>query len=498
LGDNAFDIFLPTANGPFQNLDSNGDVLVSGQNWGQSTLRFQMSSQTGMGLTPYQSFTPYGQAQFGWDTVNNVLQQNCGPITIYSPASYTTSTYTPCTPAIQPPQVDSTCPGNCPAGTAWCPCNYSFEVADSNDWDMGTPGELLFKDLSGNWKLLTADKAGYGYLMNPANLCNSSGCPGTGNTTYSFAQGDPGNFFPFAAAHYLCAYPPLDPLGGNLQQQCDRTTSFAFYNNWLYFWPDNSANDAPNGERLTALQLSNWTTQTRLTGAAGTISSWTQNAGGAGDGSNDGQTHVSGSGTHFTTQVIPGDQLAACGCTPPGCPVITYVADDTDLTLSQLPGCSPSSGAVSYAGYFINPRSGTSPDPAITGYPGASLAIASGPGQNNAIVFAVNTANTSASLCGGSPCKSNAAVKTQGRLYAYQAKPQTGTGGAPSLLELWDSVDNCTNCQTFCAAPFAIPTVVNGRLYLPTYAINNDGTLYCPDKAPHQKYLSGLLVYGLN
>jgi len=496
LGDNAFDIFLPTANGPFQDLDSNGNVLTNGQNWGESTLRFQMSSQTGMGVAPYQSFTPYGQEQFAWDMVHNVLKQNCGPITSYSPASYTAATYTPCTPAIQPPQVDSTCPAYCPAGAAWCPCSHSFEVANSNDWDMGTSGELLFKDLSGNWKLLTMDKAGYGYLLNPADLCNGSGCTGTANTTYSFAQGDPGNFFPFAAAHYLCPYPPLETLGGNQQQECDRPTSLAFYNNWLYLWPSNQITHVANGERLTALKLSDWTTQTPFTGAAGTISSWTQNAGGAGDGSNDGQTHVTGSGTSFTTQVIPGDELAACGCTPPGCPIITYVASNTALTLSQLPSCSPSSGAVSYAGYFINPRSNTSPNPENVGYPGGSLMVASTTGENNAVVYAVTAANSAASLCGGNPCHSGSTIRTQGTLHAYQA-PHEGPGAPTSMPELWNSSE-CVNCQTFCSSPFALPTVANGRLYLPTYAINNDGTTYCPDRAPNQSYLSGLLVYGLN
>jgi len=504
LGDNAVDIFLPTGDGPFQYADSNGNVLPNGQNWGQSTLRFQMSSQTGMGLYPYQSFTPYGQAQFGWDNVNNVLQQNCGPITSYSPASYTASAYQPCAPAIQATQLDSTCPANCPAGTAWCPCNYTFEVDTSNDWDMGTPGELLFQDLGGNWKLLTADKAGYGYLHDPADLCNTSGggsgCTGTfaggqANTAHSFAAGDPGNLFPFAAAHFLCPDRPLNTPGGDSPQDCDRTTGFAFYNNWLYFWPNNQNRKVAGGERLTALQLSDWTTQTQFTGAAGTIASWTQNAGGAGDGSNDGQTHVLGSGTSFTTQVIPGDQLAACGCTPPGCPLVTYVAGDTDLTLSQLPSCSPSSGSVSYAGYFINPRSDAAPNPKQTGYPGGSLAVASSPGQTNGIVFAVSTSSGAASQCAGVPCNSSPTNRTQGSLSAYQAQPGLHNG-TPALLKAWDNT-SCPNCQTFCAAPFAIPTVANGRVFVPTFAINNDGTLYCPDKAPNQGYLSGLLVYGL-
>ena len=122
--------------------------------------------------------------------------------------------------------------------------------------------------------------------------------------------------------------------------------------------------------------------------------------------------------------------------------------------------------------------------------------VASTHGENNAVIYAVTAASSAASRCGANPCISGGTIRTQGTLRAYQA-PHEGSNAPSSLPELWSSKD-CANCQTFCASPFALPTVANGRLYLPTYAINYDGTTYCPDRAPNQAYLSGLLVYGLN
>ncbi len=127
------------------------------------------------------------------------------------------------------------------------------------------------------------------------------------------------------------------------------------------------------------------------------------------------------------------------------------------------------------------------------------MVTSSGPATNDAVLFTVTTADN-VSPCGGSEaCDSASAVRTQGALHVYQAQPYTGTGGTPSLQEAWNSTGSqCQNCQTFCAAPFALPTVAKGRVYLPTYAINNDGTTNCPDQAPANSYLSGIVVYGPN
>ena len=514
LSDNSFDLFFSAANGAFQYMDANGNILSSGHNFGNSLLRFQFSSENGMGLAPYQVFTPAGQQQFSWP--GGVFTQNCGPIVQgFSPPNYT---YTPCSPAIQPSQLNSRCPEACPSGTSSttsCPCSYTVQVLNMNDWDMGTSGQMLFQDAKANWLLLTTDKGGFGYLVNPSDLCNGSGCVGKraggqANRTYSFSRGDAGNLFPFAAPQTLCQNNPGNNTKPGMSEDtdCDRVASMAFYNGRLYYWPTNIAPN--NGERLTALQVSDWDTATPF---SGTISSWTQNLGGLGDGSNDGQTQVAGLGTTFTKQVIAGDQLVACQCQAPNCPVITHVTDDTHLTLSALPTCAPASGLVSYAGYLINPARNANPVPASTGYGGGSLVIASSSlNSPDGVVFGISTTQKTASLscdCSGGTCTkqcpSNGYTKTQGILSAYDATPNSSS----TLTRLWDSArynatTNPGGCgaaacpQTFCASSFALPTVANGRIYVPTYAINNDGTMNCPDFVPGttSSYLSGILAYG--
>jgi len=95
-------------------------------------------------------------------------------------------------------------------------------------------------------------------------------------------------------------------------------------------------------------------------------------------------------------------------------------------------------------------------------------------------------------------------------LWAYNAVPQPAGGGfpTPGLRKLWDSKNGTcqiygsggTPCQTFCAAPYAVPTVVQGMVFVATYAINTvgDTTPLCPtDDASQPGYNSGLLVFGL-
>jgi len=72
-------------------------------------------------------------------------------------------------------------------------------------------------------------------------------------------------------------------------------------------------------------------------------------------------------------------------------------------------------------------------------------------------------------------------------LYAYQAAPVL-SGNARILQKLWNSTDSTftlnANANNLPGATFALPTVVDGAVYIPTYSISVSNT---PE--------SGLLVY---
>src|SRR5262249_24014329 len=156
-------------------------------------------------------------------------------------------------------------------------------------------GILLFNDLAGKPRLVTIDKAGYGYLLTQGNLCGSAqGCyPGVANGAAGGAQNDPGNAFAFAANLVQC---PDQPAAINGEDRaCHRVTSLAFYPDSsaprLYAWPKN--------EGLAAFAL---TANTPSAEQPGTISV---------NGS-----IVTGTGTAFKSALIPGDTFIAGGCTP--------------------------------------------------------------------------------------------------------------------------------------------------------------------------------------
>jgi len=87
-----------------------------------------------------------------------------------------------------------------------------------------------------------------------------------------------------------------------------------------------------------------------------------------------------------------------------------------------------------------------------------------------------------------------------GGLYVYDATPTSGS--SPDLRELWSTKDktdvvlNCTTCLNFCVSPFALPTVVQSKVYVPTYAISGSSTVCPTDNVTQPTYTSGLLVYG--
>jgi hypothetical protein len=412
----------------------NGGFQQNGQNWGESIMDFRNGNTTDS--SPFQSFTPYGGV------------------------------------AIQPPLAVTTC-------SSGGPCAYTFEALNENDWDMAVSGVLLYNDANSKPWLVSIDKAGFGYLLEQGSLCGAakngtlSQCDVSG-LVQSFATTDPGNKFPFQASHDTC----IGSGGGPQNTDCDRIASMAFYNNgtnsYLYYWPTNFATG--NDERLVALQLSNNSAisptiaPTITTDSTGTI--------------------VHGSGTTFTSWVIPGDQLTANSQTV----TVTAVTSDTQLTVS--PAFTPISTGVSftYNGYFVNPARDFTPPPYDTGYAGGSLVVtSSSPESSDGVVWAVIPANDSAT-----GLSSSTGVRTPGTLYAYRASPVSSPSWG--LQRLWDSTDYCTNCQTFCVSSFALPTVANGLVFVPIYSINqtSDTTQLCPtdttqDTAPWQ---TGILAYG--
>ncbi|MGO4882241.1 MAG: hypothetical protein ACLP59_15615 [Bryobacteraceae bacterium] len=328
---------------------------------------------------------------------------------------------------------------------------YTYQGLNQNDYDMAVSGIMLLDDPSGSPKLVTCDKAGYCYLLRQGNLCgdttnNPPKCyPGTGGGSGGIpglASGDPGDVFPFAGNLTQC--PDQSNLLPNQDDSCDRITSLAFINDgspkYLYLWP--------SYERLTGLQLSNGANQL---GGALPIT-WTT-------GSTTIQLNSAcTSGTNcFTDEVIPGDTLIACGCTGTSCPIVTTV-DPTgaSITVSQaLPStCAPPQSTWYYSGYFLNPIRDNRPAAAAVQDPGGSVEVTSNSGAD-AVVWGLATVCLNSS----SPCTSKAAT-----LYAYDT----------SLDRLWctNSLSYCDNSSSFERARFALPTVANGYIYLPTSGVN--------------------------
>jgi len=110
------------------------------------------------------------------------------------------------------------------------------------------------------------------------------------------------------------------------------------------------------------------------------------------------------------------------------------------------------------------------------GYPGGTLALSfnRADASGNAVVWAVATPPDIS--CSGTVCN-------PGYLLAYSLTP----AGVLSSNPVWPSLPLPSSAD-FVAAPYAIPTVVNGRVYVPTYGLS-DGT------GGYTK--SGIEVYGL-
>ncbi|MGO4882717.1 MAG: hypothetical protein ACLP59_18145 [Bryobacteraceae bacterium] len=422
LADGNTHVFLGSGNGGFQQ---------NGQNWGESIMDFRNGGT--VDTSPFQSFTPHDGK------------------------------------AIQEPLLGAT---TCSGGGN---CSYIFEALNQNDWDMAVSGVLAFDDLAGRHRLVSIDKAGFGYLFEQGNLCG-----GTKNPTLSqcpvqsFANPDPGNQFAFQASHDNCLLTPTGPQNTD----CDRITSMAFANGYLYYWPTNFATG--NDERLTALTLSG---NSPITPAASpTITT-----------DSTGTIIYGSSGATFNTWLIPGDQITANGQTV----TVMAITSATQATVSPAfsPPFTTTGASFTYNGYFVNPAVDFNPSPNSTGYAGGSLVLTSNAGSNG-VVWSVISQNVSAT-----GLSSDTNVRTPGTLYAHNATPASSPSWG--LQRLWDSTDYCPYCQNFCVSSFALPTVASGMVFVPTYSINagGDTTQYCPTDTTSGSqdptaWQTGILAYG--
>ncbi len=109
------------------------------------------------------------------------------------------------------------------------------------------------------------------------------------------------------------------------------------------------------------------------------------------------------------------------------------------------------------------------------GYPGGTLALSFNPDDTSgdAVVWAVVSPPDATAPC---PCA--------GYLLAYSLTP----AGALSSSRIWPSFPLPATGYEFEAAPYAIPTAVNGKVYVPTFGLTDGSGGYTH---------SGIAVYGL-
>ena len=390
--------YFGVGNGGFQQTNSSGKLLNPLRNWSNSVLDFRLGA-TILDTSPAEYFTPYGGP-------NVPLQQGF---------------------------LGNEAGGN--------PVGETALGLSQNDFDMSVGGILLFNDLSGTERLVTIDKAGYGYLLTQGNLCGSSErCyPANPDGAPGFALNDPGNAFSFAANLVQCQDQIATVKGAD--QTCHRVVSMAFYPDGsperLYVWP--------TYEGLAAFALSNNTPSAEQPGKISVNG-----------------TTVTGTGTAFQSTLIPGDMFIAGGCTPGvSCPIVMAVKSNTSLTLSTS---LKASGSWQYSGYFTNPVYGS---PTNAQYAGGGLAVTSAKGSGGVVWGQVT-------------------LSTGGTVFAYDAE---------TLNMLWcSSASACGSSSPsgFTSPTFAVPTIVNGNVYIPTTGITMSASNpACTSSAP----CSGILVY---
>ncbi len=392
-------------------------------NWGQSILDFELPSEH-LG-TPRDYFTPQGGTTAGSPAVFTNLLLGNGTNVLTT---------------------------NCGTADAPAGCAATFQSLNQNDWDMSTGGIALFSDDSGNNWLVTAGKEGLGYLLPQGSLGG-------------YAPNDPNNW-PF-----LMSFTPCWSVAGNAGN-CDRITSLAVYQDkeaiphpthYLYYWPAN--------ERLT--RLTYYDSPENLPGSGTILSEGTS---------------VAGSGATFLSQLVPGDTITASSGGTVETHTVVAIASDTALTLDQAFSFDlPADTSYGYDGYFVQRVYDMYPPGTDVAYPGGAVSITSENGNNGVIwgLATVLTAPGSATTCPTYQAILNAYDDNLDLLWSsYNAANEVCKGGCFTIARFPPNPGPSTGCGPI-AATFALPTVANGNVYIPTFSFTNSSG------APQ----SGILVY---
>lgn len=346
---------------------------------------------------------------------------------------------------------------NCGTTSAPAACTSTAESMNQNDWDMSASGILLFTDSNSNNWLLTIDKGGMGYLLKQSSL--------GGYTT-----NDSGNYFPFAAASEPCW-----TLGVSNAGACHRITSTAFYNSTLYYWPFN--------ELLTGLQFS--TNPAATQAGTGTVN-WSS-------GSN--TITLTSTSYSFATQVVAGDTITVNPGTGQQSATITEINGPQTLTVNATATANFSGASFNYNGYFATPVYDSSPDVSTNiYYPGGSvLATSNGTDTSTGVVWGMATVSMAAN-----PYANNIAGA---ELNAYNSSLALEWSTSNSNIYAHNptfavTVPQFNNSSAHQAASFALPTIVNGDVYIPTtgityYVPSGSESPVCTQSSP----CSGLVVY---
>jgi hypothetical protein len=174
-------------------------------------------------------------------------------------------------------------------------------------------------------------------------------------------------------------------------------------------------------------------------------------------------------------------------CPPVVTSVTTHSASDSEINLNMTVAAAFGSScsfpqSFTFTGYFVVPAHDSTPTVASAGYPGGALTVSANCTSTpctNGMIWAVVPSSTSAP---------DSLSRGLGTLYAYTALPNSN-----DLLALdWNSAD------TWCASSFARPTVVNGSIFTPTYAVSYGTRTFssCPTTTTTGiPFPSGILVY---